>query len=102
MNKATQDFREFARARSTELARLSAAELLALKPEPETVRFGKRVGTLHTTIEPRGNGAVRVVVQGFLEFRWLPGWYNQALEGFYKHPDGSTSPMPDEEFRDFD
>lgn len=43
----------------------------------------------------------RVVVQGFIKARFIPGKH-VALDGFYKHADGSVSAMPDEELYEFD
>jgi hypothetical protein len=40
-------------------------------------------------------------VQGFLN-SWLPGVRNAALDGFYKHPDGSLTEMQDSEFQGYD
>jgi hypothetical protein len=44
---------------------------------------------------------LRVVVQGFMEARFLPGKH-VAADGFYKHPDGSVTPMAGEELYEFD
>jgi hypothetical protein len=42
-----------------------------------------------------------VVIQGFMKARFIPGKH-VALDGFYKHPDGTVSTMPNEEFYEFD
>ena len=50
-------------------------------------------------LKPDGN--LRVVIQGFMKARFVPGKH-VALDGFYKHRDGTVTPMPNEEFYEFD
>src|SRR5262245_13797386 len=59
-----------------------------------------RPSTKHLQIDKRSrpDGSLRIVVQGFLASR--PGRH-VVLDGFYKRPDGSVDPMPDEEFYEF-
>lgn len=48
------------------------------------------------------DGSLRVVVQGFMQAKWLPGLKGVALDGFYNRPAGTIEPMPDKEFYGFD
>ncbi len=52
-------------------------------------------------VQPKPDGSLRVVIQGSMKARFVPGKH-VALDGFYKHPDGTVSTMPDEEFYEFD
>jgi hypothetical protein len=48
------------------------------------------------------DASVRVVLQGFMNARLFP-LLNMLLSMlFYKYPDGTVKPMPDDEFYDFD
>jgi len=63
---------------------------------------GSRSGIILTIVESRDDGTLRVVVRGALQWRFIPFAYNMALAGFYKHPDGGVTPMPEKEFLEFD
>jgi hypothetical protein len=65
--------------------------------------FPKSLAAFREFVKERGDpdGTLRIVVQGFMKARFFPGKH-VALDGFYKHPDGSVTPMPVEEFYDFD
>ena len=54
-----------------------------------------------TIVLPQDNGTLQVVVRGVLQHRFMPG-YSLAMDGFYKHPDGTVSPMRDKELYAFD
>jgi hypothetical protein len=58
-----------------------------------------RPATISIIVQSLPEGGVRVVVQGFLK-----GWVfkDVALDGFYKYPDETIAPMPNEEFFEFD
>ena len=47
------------------------------------------------------SGSLRVVIQGFMDARFIPGKH-VAIDGFYKLPDGAVAQMPDKEFYEFD
>jgi hypothetical protein len=88
--------------RGARLRQLSYEALKALAAAPvEHVMVRSRPATIGIIVLPAADGAIRIVVQGFMKGRLLPG-SNVALDGFYKHPDGSVSAMPDEEFNEFD
>jgi hypothetical protein len=53
-------------------------------------------------VEPKDDGSLRVVVQGFMPSKWLSLVSSVALDGFYQRPAGTIEPMPDEEFYEFD
>jgi hypothetical protein len=46
-------------------------------------------------------GTLQVVIEGFMNARLIPGKH-VALDGFYKHPDGTVSRMLGKEFHEFD
>jgi hypothetical protein len=58
-----------------------------------------RIGII---VQPRPDGKLRVVVQGFMAARFMPLVKLVALDGFYKRPDETVDPMPDDEFCEFD
>jgi hypothetical protein len=100
---ASVEFRRLVNARGAELRLLSRDKLLAVRAQPvDDVRILGRAATLGVIVEEWPDGSLRVVVQGFMPCRLLPFVRDVALDGFYKRPDGSVEPMPDEEFRGFD
>jgi hypothetical protein len=52
-------------------------------------------------VQSNPDGSLRVVIQGFMKARFIPGKH-VALDGFYKYRDGTVSAMPDKEFYEFD
>lgn len=75
---------------------------MELRSEPtENVSINSRPATISIIVQPRADGSLRVVVQGFMKSRWLP-WKDVAVDGFYKHPDGTVTSMTKEEFYEFD
>ena len=84
------------------LRKLSPRELKKLADEPtEQLVVESRPATIDVIVQPRPDGSFRVVVQGFMKARFFGGKH-VALDGFYKHPDGTVSAMPDGEFYKFD
>ncbi len=67
----------------------------------ECLTVESRQATIGTIVQVLPDGSIRVVLQGFLKARWVPGRH-VAIDGFYKWPDGSVKPMPTEEFYGFD
>ena len=65
----------------------------------ESITVESRPATISLIVQPKPNGSVRVVIQGFMKARFIGK--HVALDGFYKYPDGSV-PMHDEEFYEFD
>lgn len=63
---------------------------------------GGRPATVALVVEPRHDGALRVVVQAFMPSKWLPFVSDVALDGFYQTEGGSTEPIPVDEWREFD
>jgi len=83
------------------LRALARDELLAAaRASTAHLQIEKRSATIDTIVESGPDGSLRVVVQGVLDSRLRPGRH-VALDGFYKQPDGSVAPMPDEEFYEF-
>ena len=91
-----------AKTRGDRLRQLSKTELLKLQDGSiEHVTLDGRFGTFATIIEECRDHSLRVVIQGFLQTHWFPGKH-VALDGFYKHENGTVSPLPDDEFYSFD
>jgi hypothetical protein len=61
-----------------------------------------RSATIGIIVESKPDGALRVVIQGFMKWRFVPFGKHVTLDGFYKHPDGTVSSMPNDEFYEFD
>ena len=94
-------FRKFVNERCDQLRAATYEDLTRLETKPtERFTFDSRPATLKIFVQPRPEGRLRVVVQGFMKGRFVPGRH-VALDGFYKHADGSATPMPDEEFYEF-
>ena len=86
--------------RGARLRNLKFDELQHLGTEPiENITVESRSATIGVIVQPRSDGSLRVVVQGFMK-AWIG--QNVALDGFYKHPDETVSPMPEIEFYEFD
>jgi len=105
--KALAAFREIVNERGQKLRQLKFEELRQLiKPLPdgpiECLTVDSRPATIGTIVEPRADGTLRVVVQGFMNARHVPLVKHVALDGFYKHSDETVTPMPAVEFYEFD
>ena len=98
------EFQRLVDARGAALRALPHEELLAAAYQPtEHVEIRGRGARIGIIVEPRPDGSLRVVVQGFMPVcRLLPGIASVALDGFYKRPDGTVEPMPRDEFCEFD
>ncbi len=95
-------FREIVNDRGGKLRQLSYEALKARAAGPaEHLAVDSRPATIVTIVQPTGDGRLRVVLQGLMKHRLLPG-KSVALDGFYKHGDGKVTPMSDEEFDEFD
>jgi len=99
----------FARSRRSQIAELindrvqalrllAYSELMALGTDQDMVI---NEAGIDVHVERQPNGAVRVVVQGMVE-GFLPFIRWGGADGFYKHRDGSVTPMTPEELREFD
>jgi len=79
--------------RGEQLRKLAVEDLkrLAIEP-PENIIVESRPATISVIVQPLPSGSVRVVVQGFLKALLLGGKH-VALDGIYKLPDGTVSPM---------
>ena len=102
MTNAITQFQRLADERSAKLSTLTFAELVGHAIDPETVKVGGRAGSLCTYVEHRQNGTLRVVVHGLLRFKWIPFMSSVAVQGFYKHPDDTISPIPEDEYNELD
>jgi hypothetical protein len=80
--------------RSKTFGRLTTAPM-------EHITVESRSATISIIVQANAHGSLRVVVQGFLKARFVPGSH-VALDGFSEHQDESVTPMPDEEFYEFD
>jgi hypothetical protein len=100
--KSLATFRKIVDERGERLRKLTQEELKQIGAEPlEQLTVESRPATIGIIVQPKPNGSLRVVVQGFMKARFVPEKH-VALDGFYKHLDGTVSPMPDEEFYEFD
>ena len=99
--KSLATFRMIVNERGERLRKLSQEELKRIAAEPEQLMVESRSATIGIIVQSKPDGTVRVVVQGLMKARFIPGKH-VALDGFYKHPDGSVSAMPNEEFYEFD
>jgi hypothetical protein len=87
--------------RGQKLRQLSFAELESQRSAPiEHVTVGSRPATIGVIVQTISDGGIRVVVQGFMKAKYLG--HHVALDGFYKYPDQTVTPMPNEEFFMFD
>jgi len=105
--KALAAFREIVNERGEKLRQLKFEELRQLiKPLPdgpiEHLTVDSRPATIGIIVEPKADGTLRVVVQGFMNARHVPLVQHVALDGFYKHSNESIAPMPAVEFYEFD
>jgi hypothetical protein len=105
--KALASFREIVNERGQKLRQLKFEELRQLiKSLPEgpieRLTVDSRPATIGIIVEPKADGTLRVVVQGFMNARHVPLVKHVALDGFYKRPDETVAPMPAVEFYEFD
>jgi hypothetical protein len=95
-------FREMVKERGTRLRQLPFSNLKQLADEPtEHLLVDTRKATIDTIVFPLPSGGIQLVLQGFMEHRFIPG-KSVALDGFYKYPDGTVAPMQPEDFWAFD
>jgi len=81
----------------------SRDELIAAGRLPtETWEVEGRSASVTVIVEPKNDGSLRVVVQGFMRSKWLSALSSVALDGFYRRPTDAIEPMPDKEFYEFD
>ncbi len=99
--KELAEFRRIIEERGTSLRLLPHEKLAISKYPTEHIKVNQRGATIDVIIQTMSDGALRVVVQGFMEHRIFPG-KSVALDGFYKMPDSSVKAMPDKEFYEFD
>lgn len=102
MPTSAAEFQGLADERCARLAKLTFAELTTHSVDAETIKLGGRTGSLTTHVEHRPDGSLRVVVHGLLRFKWIPFMNSVAVQGFYKHPDGSVGTIPDDEYNALD
>jgi hypothetical protein len=97
-------FLQMALDRGRQLRQLPFSRLAEMTNEAsEKVTLGGRKGTFSVIVEPCEDGRLLVVVQGFLRWwSWLPKLESVALDGFFKHPDGSITEMQDSDFYGYD
>jgi hypothetical protein len=105
--KALAVFREIVNERGQKLRQLKFEELRQLiKPLPEgpteRLTVDSRPATIGIIVEPKADGTLRVVVQGFMHARHVPLVKHVALDGFYKRSDETFTLMPAVEFYEFD
>ena len=100
--KSLATFRKIVDERGERLRKLTQEELKKLAAEwSEQLMVESRAATIGIIVQPQPDGSIRVVIQGFMKARFLPGKH-VALDGFYKYPDGRVGIMPNDEFYQFD
>jgi hypothetical protein len=100
--KSLATFRKIINERSEQLRKLTQDELKKLAQEqPRQLVVDSRPATIGIIVQSKPDGTLRVVIQGFMKARFIPGKH-VALDGFYKHPDGTVSTMPNKEIYEFD
>ena len=99
--KALATFRQIVDERGKRLRQLTFEGLRQLTQPIEHITVESRPATISIIVQPKPDGSLRVVVQGFMKARFVPGKH-VALDGFYKHPDETVTPMPANEFHQFD
>jgi hypothetical protein len=100
--KSLAAFRKIVDERGERLRQLTFEGLKQLTNEPpERITVESRPATISIIVQPKPDGSLRVVIRGFMKARFVPGKH-VALDGFYKHPDGTVTPMPATEFYEFD
>jgi len=99
----SEEFKDLVEAFGRELRGKSYDELLSLQDVPtRTVEIDARRGTIDLIVEDERDVALRVVIQGFLDGKWLTSVKNVALDGFRIGRDGQITALRDEEFYEFD
>ena len=100
--KSLAIFRQIVEERGERLRRMSFEELKQLRTAPiEHLTIDSRAATIAIIVLDSEDCRLEVVVQGFMNARLLPV-KNVALDGFYKHANGSVTPLADSEFYKFD
>jgi hypothetical protein len=100
--KSLAKFRQIVNERGEHLRQSTYEGLKQHTTEPaERIIVESRPATISIIVQPMSDGSLRVVVQGFMKASVVPGKH-VALDGFYKHPDGSVTEMPAAEFYEFD
>jgi hypothetical protein len=100
--KSLAAFRKIVNERGEQLRKLAFGDLKELTDGlTERITVESRPATISVIVQPMPDGSLRIVVQGFMKARFVPGKH-VSLDGFYKHPDGSVTPMPSSEFYEFD
>lgn len=99
-----ETFTALVEERGRALRALPYDSLVRLADDPTTdVSVGGRKGQLSVIVEEYDGARLKVVVQGFINvFEWLPRVKGVALHGFYKHRDGTTTELRNEEFYGYD
>jgi hypothetical protein len=95
-------FRKVVKDRCDQLRAATYDDLTKLKTKPtEHFTFDSRPATIRFFIDLMPDGRLRIVAQGFMRARFIPGKH-VALDGFYKHLDGNVSPINHDELYEFE
>jgi len=100
--RALATFRDLVNERGRRLRQLSFEELEHLGLPPETLTVESRHATIITSIEHQHDGRLQVLLRGTMAPRFLPLGHHLAIDGFYKDPDGTVTPMLDREFHQWE
>lgn len=100
--KSLAKFQQIIQERGKRLRSIPFEEVKQLATQPvEHITVESHPATISVIVQPLPDGSIRVVVQGFMKARLLPGKH-VALDGFYKHPDGTVTQMASGELYDYD
>ncbi len=92
--KSLAVFRKIVNERGDQLRGLAPEEIMRLSSQPiEHLTVEARQATIGIIVQPLPSGSLRVIVQGFMQARFIPGKH-VAIDGFYKPPDGAVEQMP--------
>jgi hypothetical protein len=99
-SKRVAQLKSMVEERGRKLRTLSFHDLIQLSGCPvEKFMLDSRPATIAVIVQTMPDGQLRVVVQGFLK-AWLGE--HVAVDGFYKHPDESITPMHHRDLHNFD
>jgi hypothetical protein len=66
----------------------------------EEITVESHPSTISIHVQPTEDRGIRVIVQGFMKARFVPGSH-VALDGFRMHPDGRITAMEEGELNQF-
>lgn len=100
--KSLAKFQQIVKEHGERLRSVSLDDLKLKADQPEEhITVEAQPATIAVIVQPCSDGSVRVVIRSFMKARLLPVKH-VAIDGFYKHPDGTVTPMSSGEFYNYD